>query len=43
MIGGGAIPHPGEVIPVHHYVLFLGELPEFEQNVLEVLQQPLED
>ncbi len=43
LVGGGSHPKPGEISLAHHGVLFLDELPEYDNRVLDVLREPMEN
>jgi magnesium chelatase family protein len=42
LVGGGKYARPGEVTLAHKGILFLDEAPEFRQNLLQGLREPIE-
>lgn len=43
IIGGGRIPQCGEISLSHNGILFFDEFPQFKNNVIQALREPLEE
>lgn len=43
LLGGGSVPHPGEVSLAHNGVLFIDEFLEMDRNKIDALRKPMEE
>lgn len=43
LLGGGSVPHPGEVSLAHNGVLFIDEFLEMDRNRIDALRKPMEE